>query len=66
MNGKTWRQIRAERYPYFMWSVGNSMGRDTKSFQVLVECLNPADQITVKTTNKGELIVHRNKKFLGR
>ena len=66
MNGKTWRQIRAERYSYFMWSVGNSMGRDTKSFQVLVECLNPADQITVKTTNKGELIVQRNKKFLER
>jgi hypothetical protein len=65
MNGKTWRQIRAEKYSYFMWSVGNSMGRETKSFDVLVQCLNPADQITVRTTGKGEVIVPRSKTFLG-
>jgi hypothetical protein len=59
MNGKTWRHILKNNYSYFMWSIGNTMGRDTKSFSVLVTCLKQEDQTRVITTPKGELIVAR-------
>lgn len=59
MNGKSWRHIKTNNYSYFMWSIGNTMGRDTKSFKVLVTCLKPEDQTRVITTPKGEVVVTR-------
>ena len=61
MNGKTWGEIRKLDYSYFLWSVANSMGRETKSFDVLVQCLTEKDRITVLTTPKGQLVVPRNR-----
>ncbi len=61
MNGKTWGEIRKLDYSYFLWSVANSMGRDTKSFDVLVQCLTEKDRITVLTTPKGQLVVPRKR-----
>jgi hypothetical protein len=63
MNGKTWHEIREKNYSYFVWSVGNVMGRDTKSFAVLVNCLNVKDQEMVKATEKGEVVAHKYKKY---
>jgi hypothetical protein len=61
MNGKTWGEIRKLDYSYFLWSVANSMGRETKSFDVLVQCLTEKDRITVLTTPKGQLVVPRKR-----
>ena len=61
MNGKTWGEIRKIDYSYFLWSVANSMGRETKSFDVLVQCLTEKDRITVLTTPKGQLVVPRKR-----
>lgn len=53
-NGKTWRHILARDYKYFKWAVQNTMGRHTKTFQILVECLRPEDIETVKASKRQE------------
>ena len=55
MNGKTWREIYEKNYPYFFWSVGNTMGRDTKSFDVFRSLLVKQDQLTVDRIEKGKV-----------
>ena len=61
MNGKTWGEIKKIDYTYFLWSVANSMGRETKSFDILVQCLTEKDRITVLKTPKGQLVVPRKR-----
>ena len=51
-NGKTWRFILENDYKYFMWAVQHTMGRHTKSFQILVECLRPDDIAAVKASKR--------------
>ena len=34
MGGKKWGDILSKDYNYFLWAVGNSMGRDTRTFDV--------------------------------
>jgi hypothetical protein len=53
-NGKTWGYILKNAYSYFLWSVANTMGRETATFAVLVSCLQPEDQQKVLDTPKGE------------
>lgn len=55
MNGKKWGDVLKNDYNYFMWSVGNAMGRETKTFNVLVECLTPSDKANVLGTPKGHV-----------
>ena len=61
MNGKTWREVREKDYSYFIWAVGNTMGRDTKSFNVLKKCMKEEDQALIDKSPKGSLQVPRNK-----
>jgi len=62
MKGKTWKKIFELDYPYFMWSVGNTMGRDTRTFKTFVTCLKDEDRELVMKTPKGS--VKRIKKTL--
>jgi len=62
-NGKTWREIKDTNYSFFVWAVGNAMGRDTKSFHVFKRCLKPEDQKMVEETAKGEVRSKRRKTF---
>ena len=57
MGGKTWRDILNKDYDYFLWAVGNSMGRDTRTFNVFLQCLKPPDIKRVLETEKGKLVV---------
>jgi hypothetical protein len=59
MNGKKWRDVLKKDYNYFMWSVGNTMGRETKTFKIFVECLTPADKVNVLGTPKGKVKGHK-------
>jgi len=59
MNGKTWEAIRATDYSYFVWSVGNTMNRDTKTFNVMRNCLTDAHQRYVDATEKGSVQVRK-------
>lgn len=54
-NGKTWQEIKDTNYSFFLWAVGNAMGRDTQSFNVLKRCLKPQDRELVESTPKGEV-----------
>jgi hypothetical protein len=54
-NGKTWKSIKENNYSFFLWAVGNAMGRETKSFNVLKRCLKAADRELVEATPKGEV-----------
>ena len=60
MHGKTWGEILKKDYNYFLWSVGNTMSRETRTFNTLVQCLTDADQHMVRLTPKGK--VRANKK----
>jgi hypothetical protein len=51
-SGKTWAHVMKSDYNYFKWTVQNTMGRDTKSFRVFVECLRPRDIEVVKKTER--------------
>ena len=55
MKGKTWRYILERDYNYFMWAVGNTMGRDTLTFATFVECLNEVDKRLIMCTPKGKM-----------
>lgn len=53
--GKTWKYIKENNYSFFVWAVGNAMGRQTKSFNVFKRCLKPEDRELVEATPKGEV-----------
>ena len=61
MNGKTWRWIRDNNYGYYLWSVGNAMGRDTRSFSALFEGLRDGDKTMVQNTPKGSVMANQRK-----
>ena len=54
MQGKKWGEVLKNDYEYFKWSVANTMGRDTRTYEVLLSCLKEADQKEVESTKKGE------------
>jgi len=54
MNGKTWKEISTKDYAYFCWAVGNTMGRETRTFEVLSSCLKPEDRDVILKTPKGK------------
>lgn len=60
MNGKSWRDIRRDDYSYYVWAVGNTMTRDTKTFKVLSSCLDRAGTSIVEMTPKGQVKVRKN------
>jgi hypothetical protein len=59
MGGKSWRDIRRDDYSYFVWAVGNTMTRDTKTFKVLSSCLDKVGTSIVTMTPKGQVKVQR-------
>lgn len=61
--GKTWKEIKEKNYSFFVWAVGNAMGRDTKSFHVFKRCLEPQDQKMVEDTTKGEVRFSKRRKM---
>ena len=63
MKGKKWSEILNTDYGYFIWSVGNTMGRDTRTFNVFVECLTESDKRMVMCTPKGKVKVKSNGKY---
>ena len=60
MNGKTWKEVRETDYAYFTWAVGNTMSRETKTFNIFKECLRPAEQKLVESFPKGKVQVSKN------
>lgn len=62
-NGKKWKDIKDNNYSFFVWAVGNAMGRDTKSFNVFKRCLKPEDQKMIEETEKGKVRPKRRKMF---
>lgn len=62
MKGKTWGHILKTDYEYFVWAVGNTMGRDTRSFKVFFECLRPVEASVVQNTPKGQVKVRRDRR----
>jgi hypothetical protein len=65
MGGKTWREIREEDYSYFVWSVGNTMTRETKTYKVLSSCLDPHGTKLVNGSAKGQVVVQKKMKYSG-
>jgi hypothetical protein len=65
MHGKTWGDILKKDYNYFLWSVGNTMSRETRTFNTLVKCLKDADQHMVRLTPKGKVRVSKKKPHSG-
>jgi hypothetical protein len=57
MNGHTWGDILKNNYRYYLFSVGNCMGRDTRSFRVFFQALRDEDKQIVQNTPKGEVKV---------
>jgi hypothetical protein len=64
MNGKSWHAIRETDYSYFVWSVGNTMTRDTTTYKVLSSCLDTAGAKLVNSSTKGQVKVQRNMKYV--
>jgi len=62
MNGKKWREILKTDYDYFLWAVGNTMGRDTRTFNGFVECLTDKDKTMVLNTPKGKVKTKKHQK----
>ena len=63
MNGKTWRDVRNKDYSYFVWAVGNTMSRDTKTFRVFRDCLKENEQKMVDSHDKGQVKVPKGLKW---
>jgi hypothetical protein len=63
MGGLTWGTVRQKDYSYFVWAVGNTMNRDTKSFNVFYNCLNEKEQKLVDSASKGQVKVPKGLKF---
>lgn len=53
-NGKTWQWILNNQYKYYVWSIANTMGRETSSFKILSHGLQPKDRDIVMSTAKGQ------------
>jgi hypothetical protein len=62
MNGKTWATIKKEDYNYFVWAVGNTMGRDTITFETLSKSLCEPEKAYVMATEKGQVKVAKRQK----
>lgn len=62
MKGKTWGHILKNHYDYFMWSVGNAMGRETRTFNAFITCLKDEDQLYVLSTPKGTVVTKKGKR----
>ena len=62
MKNKKWKDILSTDYEYFMWAVGNTMGRETRTFNTFVECLKEQDKVTVLKTPKGKVVVPKKGK----
>lgn len=60
MNGKTWKEIRALDYSYFIWAIGNTMGRETKTFNVLKTCIKEEHQKMIDSNPKGRVCVPKS------
>lgn len=65
MGGKTWREIRDIEYSYFVWSVGNTMTRETKTFKVMSSCLDAHGAKIVNGSPKGQVAVKKKMHFNG-
>ena len=63
MNGLAWGSVRQKDYSYFVWAVGNTMNRDTKSFGVFYNCLDLFGQKLVDASPKGMVKVPKGLKF---
>jgi hypothetical protein len=63
MHNKSWREVRSQNYSYFIWAVGNTMSRDTRSYNVFHSCLMTEHQELVSCTTKGSVEVPRNLKY---
>lgn len=63
MHGLSWDAIRAKEYSYFVWAVGNTMNRETKSFNVFFECLHEKEQKLVLAMPKGQVKVAKGLRF---
>jgi hypothetical protein len=50
MNGKTWGEIFHHHPDYFEWAVRNAMGRNTRTFQVLVKVFSQEKQDDIMRT----------------
>jgi hypothetical protein len=61
MNKKTWLQILAKDYDYFLWAVANTMGRESTTFNVLIQALKPEDQAMVLKLEKGKYVSSKKK-----
>lgn len=55
MANKTWGEIYQKDYNYYLWAVGNTMGRHTRSYQVFLSALTKEDQEYVNNTPKGKV-----------
>jgi len=64
MHGLTWGAVRQKDYSYFVWAVGNSMNRDTKSFSVFYNCLLAKEKLLVDAGPKGQVKVPKGLTFL--
>jgi hypothetical protein len=64
MHGLTWGMVRQKDYSYFVWAVGNTMGRETKSFSVFYSCLLAKEQKLVDSMPKGHVKVPKGLTFL--
>ena len=54
MNDKKWKEILDRHPDYFAWAVGNTMGRETKTFKVLLAVLPQDIQVAIQATQKGQ------------
>ena len=63
MNGLSWGTVRQKDYSYFVWAVGNSMNRDTKSFGVFYNCLDSMGKKLVDSAQKGQVKVPKGLKM---
>lgn len=63
MHGRTWLEVRKKDYSYFVWAVGNTMGRDTRSFSIFRTCLHEREQALVDSAPKGQVKVPKGLKY---
>jgi hypothetical protein len=61
--GKTWGEIRRKDYNYFLWSVGNCMGRSTRTFDSAFKKLKKTDQALVMASEKGSFKCPKRAKY---
>lgn len=54
MNGKTWKEILKIDPSYIAWAVGNTMGRETKTYRVLLGVLPLNIQGDIESVLKGD------------